>query len=124
MKASVLHHSAFLMVQLSHLFITTRKLIALTICLGWEDPWRRKWQPTPISLLGKFHGQRSLMGCSPWGHLPTRWEDPGSIPGLGRYLGEGNGNPLQYFCLENSMDRGAWQAIVHGVAKRLTQLSN
>ena len=42
--------------------------------------------------------------------------DPGSIPGLGRYPGEGNGNPLQYSCLENSMDRGAWWAIVHGVA--------
>ena len=38
--------------------------------------------------------------------------------------GEGNGNPLQYSCLENSMDRGAWQAIVHGVAKSWTQLSN
>ena len=40
-----------------------------------------------------------------------------SIPGLGRSLGEGNGNPPQYSCLENSMYRGAWQAIVHGVAK-------
>ena len=39
-------------------------------------------------------------------------------------IGEGNGNPLQYSCLENSMDRGAWQAIVHGVAKNHTQLSN
>ena len=35
--------------------------------LGWEDPWRRKWQPTPVSLPGKSHGQRSLEGCSPWG---------------------------------------------------------
>ena len=43
--------------------------------------------------------------------------DVGSIPGLGRYPGEGNGNPFQYSCLENSMDRGAWQATVHGVAK-------
>ena len=42
---------------------------------------------------------------------------PGSIPGSGRSLGEGNGNPLQYSCLENSMDRGAWQATVHGVAR-------
>ena len=40
--------------------------------------------------------------------------DPGSIPGSGRSPGEGNGNPLQYSCLENSMDRGGWQAIVHG----------
>ena len=45
--------------------------------------------------------------------------DPGSIPGSGRYPGEGNGNPLQYSCLENSMDRGAQWAIVHGVRKEL-----
>ena len=46
--------------------------------------------------------------------------DLGSIPGLGRSPGEGNGNPLQYFCLGNSMDRGAWWATVHGVAKSRT----
>ena len=51
-------------------------------------------------------------------------EDPGSIPGLGRYLGEGNGNPLQYSFLENPMDRGAWQATFHGVSKSQTRLSN
>ena len=43
--------------------------------------------------------------------------DPGSIPGSGRSPGEGNGNPLQYSCLENPMDGGAWWASVHGVAK-------
>ena len=43
--------------------------------------------------------------------------DTGSIPGLGRSPGEGNGNPSQYSCLENPMDRGAWQATVHGVAE-------
>ena len=46
--------------------------------------------------------------------------DLGSIPGLGRSPGEGNGNPLQYSCLENSMDGGAWWATVHGVAKSWT----
>ena len=45
--------------------------------------------------------------------------DLGLIPGLGRSPREGNGNPLQYSCLGNLMDRGAWQAIVHGVAKEL-----
>ena len=50
--------------------------------------------------------------------------DVGSIPGSGRSPGEGNGNPLQYSCLENPMDRGAWRAIVHGVAKSQTQLNN
>ena len=49
--------------------------------------------------------------------------DPGSIPGLGRSPGEGNGNPLQYSCLENPMDGGAWWATVHGVAKSRTGLS-
>ena len=50
--------------------------------------------------------------------------DPGSIPGSGRSPGEGDGNTLQYSCLENSMHRGAWLAIVHGVMKSQTQLSN
>ena len=43
--------------------------------------------------------------------------DLGSVPGLGRSPGEGNGNPLQYSCLENPMDRGAWRATVHGITK-------
>ena len=50
--------------------------------------------------------------------------DLGSIPGSGRSPGEGNGNPLQYSCLENSMDGGAWEATVHGVAKSQTRLSD
>ena len=50
--------------------------------------------------------------------------DVGLIPGLGRSPGEGNGNPLQYSFLENSMDRGAWQATVHRVAKSQTQLND
>ena len=53
--------------------------------------------------------------------------DLGSIPGWGRSPGEGNGNPLQYSCLENPMDAGAWWATVHGVAKsqiRLSDLTN
>ena len=50
--------------------------------------------------------------------------DLGSIPGLGRSPGEGNANPLQYSCLENPMDRGAWQATVLGIVKSWTQLSD
>ena len=50
--------------------------------------------------------------------------DLGSIPGLGRSPGEGNGNPLQYSCLENPMDGGAWWATVHGVTKSWTRLSD
>ena len=48
--------------------------------------------------------------------------DWGLIPGLGRSPGEGNGNPLQYSCLENSVDRGAWQAALHGITKNWTWL--
>ena len=56
---------------------------------------------------------------------PAMWEmagDLASIPGSGRFLGRGQGNPLRYSCLENPMDRGAWQATVQGVTKSLTQL--
>ena len=59
-------------------------------------------------------------------NLPTSSgdaRDVGSIPGSGRFPGVGNGNPLQYFCLENSMVRGAWWATVQGVTKSWTQLS-
>ena len=51
-------------------------------------------------------------------------EDPGLIPGSGRSPGKGNGTPLQYSCLENPMDGGAWWATVHGVTKSRTQLSD
>ena len=50
-------------------------------------------------------------------NLPANVRDLGSIPELGRSSGVGNGNPLQYSCLENPMDRGAWRATVHGVAE-------
>ena len=55
---------------------------------------------------------------------PASAGDVGSIPGSGRCPGEGNGNPLQYACLGNLMDRGAWQATDYGVTKSWTQLSN
>ena len=50
-------------------------------------------------------------------NLSANAEDPGLIPGSGRSPGEGNGNSLQYSCLENPMDRGAWQAAAHGVSR-------
>ena len=62
--------------------------------------------------------------CSPVGkESACSAGDLGSIPGLGRSPGEGNGNPLQYPCLENFMDRGAWWAAVHGVAQSQARLS-
>ena len=68
-----------------------------------------------------FFGKRSLIYELPWWF--SRKEsacnagDVGSIPGSGRSSGEGNGDPLQNSCLGNSMDRGAWQATIHGVTK-------
>ena len=55
---------------------------------------------------------------------PANAGDLGSTPGSGRSPREGNGHPLEYSCLENSMDRGAWRATVHGVTKSPTQLSD
>ena len=56
-------------------------------------------------------------------NLPTNAGDAGLTPGSGRSPGEWNGNPLQYSCLGNPMDRGSWHATVHGVAKSQTRLS-
>ena len=57
-------------------------------------------------------------------NLTANVGDVGSIPGSGRSSGEGNGNPLQYSCLEDSMDKGIWQVAVHGSAKSQTHLIN
>ena len=62
----------------------------------------------------------SFAGAQMVKKLPATAEDLGSIPGSGRFPGEGNGSPLQYYCLENPMERGAPRATVHGVAKRQT----
>ena len=82
------------------------------------------------SSLGKKLVMRSTMDLD-WGfpsgsvvkNPPVNAGDASLMPGSGRCPGEGNGNPLQYFCVENPMDREAWQATVHGVAKSRTQLS-
>ena len=57
-------------------------------------------------------------------NLPANAGDLGLIPGLGRYPGGGQDNPLQYSCMGNPMDRGAWRVILHGVTKNWTGLSN
>ena len=83
---------------------------------------RRQWHPTPVLLPGKSHRQTSLVGCSPWGREESdtteRLHFPFSLP----CIGEGNGNPLQYSCLGNPRDRGAWWAAVYGVAQSQTRL--
>ena len=71
---------------------------------------RRQWHPTPVLLPGKFHGRRSLVGCSPWG----RWESDTTERLHFHFslscIGEGNGSPLQCSCLENPRDARAWWA--------------
>ena len=68
---------------------------------------------------------RKILPCSSTGkESACNAGDQGLIPGLGRSSGEGTSNPLQYSCLENPIDRGAWQAIVYGVTKSWTRLTN
>ena len=83
---------------------------------------RRQWHPTPVLLPGKSHGQRSLVGCSPWGREEldmTAWLH---FHFLLSCIGEGNGSPLQCSCLENPRDGGAWWAAVYGVSQSQTRL--
>ena len=75
-----------------------------------------------VSATLKFIGMNP--GSSDGKESPHNAGDLGLIPGSGRSPGRGNSNPLQYSCLENSKDKGAWQAIVHGVAKSRSRLSN
>ena len=78
---------------------------------------RRQWHPTPVLLPGKSHGQRSLVGCSPWGRQESDTSERLHFPFSLSYTGEGNGNPLQCSCLENPRDGGAWWATVYGVTQ-------
>ena len=86
--------------------------------------WRRQWHPTPILLLGKSHGRRSLVGYSPWGLEESDMTERLHFHFSLSCTGEGNGNPLQYSCLENPRDGGAWWAAVYGAAQSCTRLSS
>ena len=81
-----------------------------TLFLGVANLWEGKCKGFP--------------GGSVVKNLPANAGDADLIPGLGQSPGIGNGNPLQYSCLGNPMDRGAWQIIVHGLTKSWTQLSD
>ena len=102
--------------------------------LGQEDPLDSKRQSTTVFLAGKFHGQRRLACYSPWGckeldmteHTYARTPLCYSRSDAKNWVRftQGNGNPLQYSCLENPRDRRAWWAAVHGITKSWAQLSD
>ena len=104
-------------------FNFTVSIVVFLWLLYSKNIWRRRqWHPTPVLLPGKSHGQRSLVGCGPWG-----CEEPDMTEGLPFHfslscIGEGNGNPLQCSCLENPRDGGAWWAAIYGVAQSLIRL--
>ena len=87
-----------------------------------KPDWRRQWHPTPVLLPGKSHGWRSLVGCSPWGRYELNSTARLHFHFLLLCIGGGNGNPLQYSCLENPKDGGAWWAAIYGVAQSWTRL--
>ena len=95
--------------------------------LRYTNGWKRQWHSTPVLLLGKSHGQRSLVDYSPWGREELDTTEQLPFHFSLSCIGEGNGNPLQCSCLENPRDREAWWASVYGVAQsrtRLKQLSS
>ena len=88
----------------------------------WAYDRRRQWQPIPVHLPGKSHGWRSLVGYSPWGREELDTTEQLHFHFSLSCIGEGNGYPLQYFCLENLRDGRAWWAAVYRVAQNRTQL--
>ena len=103
-------------------FVAVHQRIHLQCGRSWFDswvrkiPWKRDRLPTPVFL--------DFPGGSDSKESACKAGDLGSIPELGRSPGEGNSYPLQYSGLENPMDRGAWRATVHGVAKSRTRLND
>ena len=112
------------------------------LTLNNETIWKKERPPTPVFWPEEFHGPYSPWDCkeldmterlslhnlivlnSAGKESACNAGDLGSIPGLGRSPGGGHDNPFHCFCLENLMDRGAWWATVHRVAKSRTRLSN
>ena len=98
------------------------KVSRLDLAVIRRNDRRRQWHPTPVLLPGKSHGQRSLVGCSPWGREESDTTEQLHFHFSLSCIGEGNGNPLQCSCLENPRDRGAWWAAIYGVAQSRTRL--
>ena len=122
----------FVVLILYHLSLRIAKFYQLEVSenpglLHFEGSWRRQWHPTPVLLPGKSHGQRNLVGCSPWGCKESDTTEQLHFHFSLSCIGEGNGNPLQCSCLENPRDGVAWWAAIYGVAQsrtRLKQLSS
>ena len=81
---------------------------------------RNRCMPPNLTVTDSLQSQWGFPSGSVVENLPANTGDTGSVPGLGRSPGGGNGNPLQYSCLENPMGRGAWQATVHGISESNT----
>ena len=91
-----------------------------TLLYTWN--WKRQCHSTLVLLPGKSHGWRSLVGCSPWGCCESGTTERLHFHFSLSCIGEGNGNPLQWSCLENLREGGAWWASVYGVTKSQTWL--
>ena len=115
--------------QLFHHFPVSSRLVIWVYTAEVLENQKPIWtkDPAPLNNLGQIiliHWSSISLGLHRWHSgkgSPCNAGDVGLIPGLGRSPEVGNGNPLQYSCLENSMDRGGWQTTVHGVAKSQTE---
>ena len=110
-----------------HRYVCMPETFVNLLDLLYDLSQRRQWQPTPVLLPGKSHGQRSLAGCTPWGRKESDTTERLPFHFSLSCIGEGNGNPLQCSCLENPRDSRAWWAAVCGVTQsrtRLKQLSS
>ena len=99
-----------------------RKLRPRKICTGLHMLSEKAVAPHSSTLAWKIHGQRSLVGCSPWGRQESGTTERLHFHFLLSCIGEGSGNPLQCSCLENLRDGEAWWAAVYGVAQSRTRL--
>ena len=103
----------------THIHIAGCAVIIKTVHEGF---WRRQWHPTPVLLLEKSHARGSLVGCSPWSRQESDTTERIHFHFSLSCTGEGNGNLLQYSCLENPRDGGARWAAIYGVTQSRTRL--
>ena len=106
-------------------FVVRRKERKIQLKKSWRDSWEEKNMGSDAKWVSpRIWATLNTKPCSEVKVSASNAGNLGSIPGLGRSPGEGNGNPLQYSCLENPMDGGAWWATVRSVAKSRTRLSD